>query len=166
MRKLLLLDADVIIDLHVLGIFEKLAKAYEIFVTIEVLREARYYKKAGKKYPIHIEGKITVIKNVQLDSLNKVMAEAREARLAIDQGEATSIAYLLQPEEDLRLCTFDKAAIKLISYMGLGEKSVSLEKALKSAGHHRKLYPRHLENEFKNCIKDGKALRIQFKNLM
>jgi hypothetical protein len=166
MRKLLLLDADVIIDLHVLGIFDKLAKAYEIFVTVEVLREARYYKKAGKKYPIHIKGKITVINNVQLDSLNKVMAEARAARLAIDQGEATSIAYLLQSEEEMRLCSFDKAAIKLISYMELEAKSVSLEKALKNVGHHTKLYPRHLEKEFKNCVKAGKALRIQYKNLI
>lgn len=86
MRNLLLLDADVIIDLHVLGLFEKLAKAYEIFETLEVLREARQYKKAGKNFPIDIEKKVTVIENVRLDYLNRVMAEAREARLAIDQG--------------------------------------------------------------------------------
>jgi hypothetical protein len=86
MRRLLLLDADVIIDLHVLGVFDKLSKAYEIFVTVEVLREARYYKKAGKKYPIQIKGKATVINNVQLASLNQVMEEAREARIAIDLG--------------------------------------------------------------------------------
>jgi len=98
MRKLLLLDADVIIDLHVLSIFEKLAKAYNIFVTVEVLREARYYQKAGKRFPIDIKGKVTVIENVRLESLNHVLAEAREARLAIDRGEATSIAYLLQSE--------------------------------------------------------------------
>lgn len=165
MRKLLLLDADVIIDLHVLDLFKKLSKSYDVLVTSEVLREARYYQKAGKKSPIDIKGKVTVIQNVRLDSLNNVMAEAREARLAIDRGEATSIAYLLQSEEDLRLCSFDKAAIKLISYMGLEEKSVSLEEALKSAGHHRKLYPRHLEKEFKKSVKEGKALRIQFKNL-
>jgi len=166
MRKLLLVDADVIIDLHVLDLFNKLLKSYDILVTLEVLQEARYYKKGGKKFPIDIKRKVTVIENVRLDSLNNVMAEAREAQLAIDRGEATSIAYLFQSEEDLRLCSFDKAAIKLISYMGLEEKSVSLEKALKSTGHHRKLYPRHLEKEFKESIKDGKALRIQFKNLM
>lgn len=94
------------------------------------------------------------------------MAEAREARLAIDQGEATSIAYLLQSEEDFRFCSFDKAAFKLVSYMELEAKSVSLEEALKSAGHHLKLYPRHLEKELKTCVKDGKALRIQFKDLI
>jgi len=39
MRKLLLLDADVIIDLHALDLFNKLSKSYDILVTPEVLRE-------------------------------------------------------------------------------------------------------------------------------
>ena len=32
MRKLLLLDADVIIDLHSLGLFGKIRKTYDIFL--------------------------------------------------------------------------------------------------------------------------------------
>ena len=43
MRKLLLLDADVIIDLYTLGLFEKINKAFDIWLTRNVLEEARYY---------------------------------------------------------------------------------------------------------------------------
>jgi hypothetical protein len=38
MKKLLLLDADVIIDLHALGLFEKIAKTYDVHVTRTVFQ--------------------------------------------------------------------------------------------------------------------------------
>jgi hypothetical protein len=45
-------------------------------------------------------------------------------------------------------------------------RAISLEKALKDAGYHPKLYPRHLESTFKASIKEGKTLRIHFKKLI
>lgn len=69
MRKLLLLDADVIIDLHVLGLFEKLAKAYEIFVTLEVLRKARHYKKQEKFFRLILKRKLPSSKMSDLTTL-------------------------------------------------------------------------------------------------
>ena len=165
MRKLLLLDADVVIDLHGLGLFGKIRKAYDICLTRNVFEEARYYKKSGTKIGIDIKA-VTIIDDVDLESLRKVKREAKKARLGIDPGESTSIAYLIQAEE-ITFCSCDKAAIKLISYMGLEQKSISLEKALRSAGYHgKKLYPRHLEKTFKSAVNEGKTLRIQFKKLM
>ena len=43
MKKLLLLDADVVIDLHSLGFFEKMSRSYNLFLTREVLEEAKHY---------------------------------------------------------------------------------------------------------------------------
>jgi len=166
MRKLLLLDADVIIDLHALDLFEKVSKAYNICLTRNIFEEARYYKKGGAKIDIDIKD-ITIIENVDLESLRKIQREAKKARLGVDPGESTSIAYLCQTEEEITFCTCDQAAIKLISYMELERRSISLEKALRSAGYHeKKLYPRHLEKIFKAAVKEGKALRIQFKKLI
>ena len=166
MKKLLLLDADVIIDLHTLGLFEKITKKYDIWVTRTVLGEAQYFKKEGKRERIDISNKVTVIDNVELDSLKKVQNEAKETRLGIDPGELESVAYMSNTEEEITFCTCDKAAIRLITYMGLESKSMSVEKAVKDAGHHKKnLYPRHFEKMFKDCIKDGETLRIQFKKL-
>ncbi len=93
--------------------------------------------------------------------------EAKEARLGIDPGESTSIAYISQTEGRMTFCTCDKAAIKLISYMELEQKTISLERALRDIGYYkRNLYPRHLEKTFKATVKEGKALRIQFKKLV
>ena len=50
MRKSLLLDADVIIDLHSLGLFERISKAYDICLTRNVFEEARYYKLESLKF--------------------------------------------------------------------------------------------------------------------
>lgn len=166
MRKLLLLDADVVIDLHVLGLFGKINKAYDICLTRNVFEEAGYYKKDGAKIDIDIKD-VTIIENVDLESLRKVQREAKEARLGIDPGESTSIAYLIQTEEEITFCSCDQAAIKLISYMEIEQKSISLENALRTTGYHgKRLYPRHLENTFRAAVKEGKTLRIQFKRLV
>jgi len=165
MRKLLLLDADVIIDLHTLGLFGKISKAYNICLTRDVFEEARYYKKDGTKIDIDIKD-VVIIKNVDVESLRKVQREAKEARLGIGPGESTSIAYLIQTEK-ITFCTCDQVAIKLLSYLELEQKSISMEKALRNTGYHGKnLYPRHLEKTFRAAVKEGKALRIQFKKLV
>ena len=58
-------------------------------------------------------------------------------------------------------------AIKLISYMELEKKSISLENALLNIGYRKKnLYPRHYEKTFKEAVKEGKTLRIQFKRMI
>jgi len=166
MRKLLLLDADVIIDLHTLDLFEKVSKSYNICLTQIVFEEARYYKKGGAKIAIDIKD-VRIIEDVALEGLRKVKREAKEARLGIDPGESTSIAYLIQAEEEIIFCTCDQAAIKLIAYMELEQKSISLEKVLRTAGYHEKrLYPRNFEKTFKAYVKEGKSLRIQFKKLV
>ena len=166
MRKLLLLDADVIIDLHTLGLFRRITKTYNIFLTREMFEEAKYYKKDGTKIEIDLKD-VTITDIADLESLRRVQREAKKAMLGIDPGESTSIAYLSQTDEEITFCTCDKAAIKLMSYMEIEQKAISLEEALRSAGYHgKKLYPRHLEKTFKAAVKEGKALRIQFKKFV
>ena len=166
MRKLLLLDADAVIDLHTLGLFGKISKAYDVCLIRTVFEEAKYYKKDGAKIKIDIKD-AAIIEDVDLESLKKVQRKAKEARLGIDSGESISIAYLIQTEQEITFCTCDRAAIKLISYLELEQKISSLENALRSAGYHeKKLYPRHLEKTFKAAVKEGKTLRVQFKKLV
>ena len=78
MRKLLLLDADVIIDLHTLGLFRRITKTYNIFLTREVFEEAKYYKKDGTKIEIDLKD-VTITDIVDLENLRKVQREAKEA---------------------------------------------------------------------------------------
>jgi len=167
MKKLLLLDANVIIDLHALGLFEKIAKTYDVHVTRTVFGESISFKKKGQPQKIDIRDKVMVIDNVSVDSLNTVRTEAKEARLTIDPGELESIAFLSNTEEEIAFCTCDKAAMTLVSYMELEKRSISVEQAAKVAGLRREhLLLRHSDKRFKECIKEGKVLRIQLKKLV
>jgi len=164
MKKLLLLDADVVIDLHTLGVFDRISRGFEIHITKTVLGEAQYFRRRGTKTRIHIGDCVTVIEDVALSHLRTVQSETKEARLGIDPGEMESIACLIQEEEDLVFCTCDQAAIKLLAFMNLEGKSISVEKALRSTGYQkRNLFPRHWEKTFTECIHDGKALRMLYK---
>ena len=167
MKKLLLLDADVVIDLHTIGLFDRIIRNYAVHVTKTVLKEAVYFKRSGERIKIDIRDRVTVMEDISLDYLRTVQGEAKEARLAIDPGELESIACLIREDETgLILCTCDQAAIRLLSFMNLEQRSLSLEKALRTSGYHKKnLYPRHLEETFKTCIQEGKVLRIQLKKI-
>jgi len=66
-------------------LFEKINKAYDICLTRNIFEEARYYKKNGVRRDIDIED-VTIIENIDLESLRKVQREAKEAMLAIDPG--------------------------------------------------------------------------------
>jgi hypothetical protein len=101
MKKLLLLDADVVIDLHSLGLFDRIIKGYEVHITKTVLNEALYFKSGGARTKINIRGRVTIIENVDVAHLQAVRNEAKEARLGIDLGELEAIACLRQEEEAL-----------------------------------------------------------------
>jgi len=165
MRRLLLLDANIIIDLHTLGLFDRICKSYDVYVTPEVFKEADRYPAGGKYHKIFIKTKVKIIQDVALESIDEVLNEAREAWLSVDEGETTSIAAIYQRDmEDMVFCTCDKAAIKLVSFMNFDEQSISLEKALKDAGYHKhNLYHQHSEKMFRECIQEGKALRVLHK---
>jgi hypothetical protein len=166
MKKLLLLDADVVIDLHTLDVFDRISRGFEIHITKTVLDEAQYYKSGGTKTKINIRDRVTVIENVAVAHLQTVREEAKEARLGIDPGELEAIACLIQEEEGLIFCTCDQAAIKLLAFMNLEGRSISFEKVLRSTGYQKKnLYPRHWEKKFTECIQEGKSLRILLKKL-
>jgi|GEM_PF-3506476 len=77
MKKLLLLDADVIMDLHTLGLFEKITKTYEVSVARTVVDEAQYFKSGGKRHKIDIGDSVTIIDNVDIKSLMHVRNEAK-----------------------------------------------------------------------------------------
>ncbi len=167
MKKLVLLDADVIIDLHSLQLFDAITKSYDVYVARTVFREARFYPYKNQILPIDINGKVTIVDVVDEQLLKKVKIEAREAFLGIDPGETESIAYLSTSEKNILFCTCDHSAIQLVSFMNLDHATISVEKALDGIGRHGKnIYPRHREKVFKESIQKGKMLRVQYKKLV
>lgn len=166
MKKLVLLDADVIIDLHTLDLFDAITKGYDVYVARTVLHEARYYPCQDKSQRIDIKDKVTIVDVIDDSSILTVKLEARAALLGIDPGETESIAYVNTTVKDILFCTCDQSAIRMISYMGLEHKSISMEKVLRGIGKSVKsLYTKHSEKYFQENIKLGKILRVQYKKL-
>ena len=94
MKKLLLLDADVVIDLHSLGLFEKLSKSYDLFVTQEVFEEAKFYKKRNQKILIKIRDRVTVIDDIKVECLQEVRKEAREEKESADRYVSFAMMFI------------------------------------------------------------------------
>ncbi len=167
MKKLVLLDADVIIDLHTFDLFDAITKGYEVYVARTVLQEALYYPYRGRNQRIDIKDKATIVDANDEAALVTVKREAREALLGIDPGETESVAYLSVTDKDILFCTCDSSAIRLVSYMGLEQRTISMERALKGIGKSTKsLRFKHGEKYFQENIQTGKVLRIQYKKLL
>lgn len=144
MKKLPLLDADVIIDLHTRGLFDGINKSFEVCITKTVLDEALYFKSEGAKAKINVRNRVTVIENVAVEHLQAVRSEAKEARLGIDPGETEAIACLMQAEKSLIFCTCDKAAIKLLAFMTLKEDPSFLKRPFGPPAIRKKPLPQAL----------------------
>ena len=115
--KLWLLDADVIIDLLGLNIFDKLVKIHQVHVASTVVREVRFYRRDGEKVSIDFHkvyvgtGRVkeALASTEELREIVKVLPEIK--REGLHPGELESIAILLR-EESLTFCSCDAATIR------------------------------------------------------
>lgn len=141
--KLVILDANVIITAHALGVWNALTNQYQIYVPTTVLvSEAKYFNSmvTGQKIEINmnsylIAGKIHEIQSTayNLKYLQDTVSE--NFFQALDPGELEALALLnsgLHP--GFLFCTGDQSAIKAMSVLGLGSQAISFEKLLTSTG--------------------------------
>ena len=168
--KLWLLDADVIIKLLELDVFDRLADKHELHVAATVVDEVKYYRRDGQKVPVDfrsayvasgrvVEATATVAQ--MQDIINRLPLLKQQV---IHAGELESLAVLVQ-REDLTLCTFDAAAIRTLPFLDASDRSVSAERLLQSSG--LKLSPGHkldvrlTEEYFRSNLEHGKLEFIQ-----
>jgi hypothetical protein len=164
--KLWLLDADTIIDLLSLDVFDKLVKNHEIFVASTVIGEVRYFKRSSGKQAIDLREQY-----VSAGTIKELSASTEEIKTvlgkiptinheSIDPGELESLA-ILSREEDLIFCSCDAAAIRALPFLDLSDKGISVESLLKNSGLQRSdLKERHTDQYFKNNLAIGKENKI------
>lgn len=165
--KLWLLDADIIIDLLELGIFDNLVKKAEIMTSETVAGEVISYQQELNRIPIDFKavyvrtGRVTVW-SASLDEINAIRSMLPGLRReGIDLGELESLA-VLQKESSLTFCSCDAAAIRALPFIGCSERGISAERLLKLLGLScPHLKDRHKENYFQNNLQIGKELKIQ-----
>lgn len=149
--KLWLFDADVIIKLFELDVFDRLVMQHKVHVASTVVGEVLYYKKKGpnseKKIPVDlradyiIKGLITEL-SASPEELQRVVERIPgPKKLAIHVGELESLAVLLR-DDSLTMCTFDHFAIRIIPFLGVSERAISAEKMCQESGFT--LSPKHI----------------------
>lgn len=164
--KLWLLDADVIIDLLSMDVFDRLTSSHEIFAASTVIDEVHFFKRSAEKHSVDLRAQY--VSGNRIKELSASSDEIKEvlARLpvinheSIDPGELESLAILAR-EEDLIFCSCDAAAIRALPFLDLSDRGISVENLLKTSGLQRSdLKDRHTEQYFKNNLAAGQESKI------
>ena len=144
--KLVILDANVIIELFSQGIFDALIKRFSIKLPKTIKDECQYYSDQS-----NVEIQIDWEPYIKGGQVEEVAASAQEYgelvkklkddfHRGIDPGELEAIALICaQEDDDLFFCSGDLPSLKAMGVLGKGNQAVSLENLLKSAGMPRKL---------------------------
>ncbi len=173
--ELVILDANVIINAHLLEYWKILTSRYKIFVPATVLYEEVFYFEGYQgKEPIKLmaslkQGLIHELAASLEDDLHLQSLVKPSFFPSIDPGEREALALLKNPAfKDYYFCTADALPVKLLSVLGLSEQGVSVEKLLEKAGAKKKLQKHFTEEWFRHqlglgfqekhiWLKDGKV---------
>jgi hypothetical protein len=144
--KCLLLDANVVIKIFSLGLWNALVKQYELHLSEIVVGESDYYEdSSGARQNIDLEpfiatGEVQVFSHSssELERFRSSFDLSYLERL--DPGETESLVHLLsEGNKDLRLCSADGIVFRVLGNLGLSDKGVSLEEVLDQFKMQRKL---------------------------
>ena len=137
--KLLLLDADVVIEAHKLDVWEALKKAFSIAVPATIVREARYFKSSKSGQGINLQ------KQIDVGEITCIEATANEILAAfenfdpifvqgLDDGEKEGIAIIRSEKNpDCVFCTGDTNAVEAVGMLAIENHSISFEGVLQVA---------------------------------
>lgn len=167
---LLLLDADVIIDLHKFGLWNQIAKNHKVNIPSIILRREVYFFEStdGNRYSIDLIKEAGITFN-ELSCSAEELFEFKDKfdrvfQEEIHDGEKEAL-ILLKKQEEFLLCTCDHAAINALALLDLSDQGISFESLLKKSGMNKKLEYKHTEKRFKKILSEGNIMRIQERGL-
>ncbi len=160
--KIILPDAQVIIDLFRNSLWRQIVEAFDIGVTPIILQESQFYKDSyGKKQSICLKNDIAVksIREIetsieQIEHLHSLLQPNIHSPL--DDGELEAIAFLKsQKHDDYLFCSGDALAVKYVGALGLRHRSISLQKLLEQKNIKIKLEPKYSDDIFQKMLNEG-----------
>jgi hypothetical protein len=135
--KCLLLDANVVIKLFSLGLWDAVVSQCEIHLSEIVVGEADYYENSeGTHHDIDLT---EYIKSGQVNVFSRTAADLKRFRTSfdpeyvekLDDGETESLVHLLSGAcEGFFLCSADAIVFRVLGNVRLAENGVSLEEVL------------------------------------
>lgn len=144
--RLLLLDANVVIELFRQGIWDRVIELCDIHLARTVAEgEAHFYEdEHGDRQdfdllPYAQDGRITVF-DVTATELSAFFSQFDPSYLErLHAGEAESLTYLMTSPEPCLICSADKIVCRVLGNFNRGEQGVSLEEILQRIGLGREL---------------------------
>ena len=136
--RLILLDANVVIRLFELGIWERIAARHHVLLARTVLDESQFYEDAhGRQYIDWDRWSAAGTFEVRQAPPSEVAAYCRRFGPGymekLDAGEAESLV-LMRDEPSARICSADKIVWRVLGNTGQSERGASLEELLAESG--------------------------------
>jgi hypothetical protein len=166
--RLVLLDANVIIEAHELGVWHPLIACFEVTVPSVVARhEAKYFVSGEQHNPIQLASLIAqnTVKELEADlsELSELMNQFDPLfSESIDPGEQEALALMPAgrcPEH--RFCSADARPLQALAMLGMSDQGVSLEELLGRMGQSKSLDEQYTRAYLERQIKEGQRRRIQ-----
>ena len=147
--KLLLFDAGIVIGLHELGLWEKLIDVCEITMTRTVAEDevVLWEDDSGEKTFIDIDKFQKDIKIGRVNCIDVPLPKIAAFKQKfsgdyfdrLDDGEAESLAFMLDSNDDWRISSSDSIVFKILGRLARRNQGISLEEILKQVGLDRQV---------------------------
>ncbi len=153
--RLLLLDANVVIHLFELGIWEDVIQRCDVHLAGTVIGEASDYIDAeGDRQEIDLEPYVAGKKITRFDLETGQMDRFKENfgityLEQMDPGETESLAYLLGAGPECKICSADKIVFRVLGALRRSDQALSLEEILQEIGLGRRL-PRQFTRAYRD----------------
>jgi hypothetical protein len=138
--KLLILDANEVIYLHEIGLWQEVVSRCDIFLArIVAEEEAKYYRRSGVDEVIDLSDDIT---NGRIRIFEQTASELKQFVglfdpvyvASLDAGEAESLAYLVQSKDDYLISSADAIVFRVLGLLNRSDQGISLEEVLQRIG--------------------------------
>lgn len=163
---LVVVDANVVIKLHELRLWDRVVKEVDIHVARTVIDECQFWIKDEVRYEINLApdiqaSRITTFAVDRTDQNDFLKELSVVSRGRIDPGEIESLAWLYHSDREYLFATSDLPAYRVLGFLGKGEQGISLEEILDRIGLSCKLEYRFQKKAREKEIKHGEQDRIQ-----
>lgn len=143
---LLLLDANVVIELFRLGLWDKVLECCDVHLSRTIVqREAHFFKDSeGSRHDFDLReyeasGQITVF-DVELSEVRHFALSFDPTYFErLDPGETEAMTHLLTSPAPYLICSADSIVFKVLGNLNRAEQGISLEEVLNDVGLGRRL---------------------------
>ena len=143
--KLLLLDANIVIHLFRIGIWDRVVEQCDVHLARTVLNEAHFFlDDQGQRCDFDLSpyaqaGSISVF-DLEPSDLSAFRNQFDAIYIEqLDDGETESLAYLLNSPQDFRICSADAIVFRVLGALHRRDQGISLEEVLQQIGSGRPL---------------------------